>query len=332
MDGISWKCVKKLQKIDSALIDSLIESRKIKTIDPRDVLTPLTRVIFKLGTEWYPGFFVCFTKERIRIHKPIGNLSLKINKRHVVLSKNQVWIPSSSPSFSTPSSSSSEKNSLPLLPEKKRLKTLIAKPIFFSLEGTESENESENEKEKESEPEKEKENEPEKDEFNFERDFSLFQKFMIRDMVEKLGTRRTDFVDWYYHTYTKHALREHPSEFDIEPLETAYKITEFLQKIQVRYPEVWREKNGPLMFILEEREMEKEVPFEFQAKTLYDVIGVSKNATQEEIKRAYRIKARELHPDKNPNNPKAQQQFQVLQECYDILKDEIKRYAYDTSF
>ncbi len=61
----------------------------------------------------------------------------------------------------------------------------------------------------------------------------------------------------------------------------------------------------------------------------YEVLGVSRNASEDEIKRAYRKLAKQHHPDRNPNNPKAEAKFKEVQEAYDVLGDRSKRAQYD---
>ena len=61
----------------------------------------------------------------------------------------------------------------------------------------------------------------------------------------------------------------------------------------------------------------------------YEVLGVSKSASPEELKRAYRKLAMKHHPDRNPSDKSAEQKFKEINEAYDILKDDQKRAAYD---
>src|ERR671927_1413910 len=65
------------------------------------------------------------------------------------------------------------------------------------------------------------------------------------------------------------------------------------------------------------------------AKTLYDTLGVSKSASQDEIKKAYRKLARQYHPDKNPGDKAAEERFKEVQAAYDVLSDPEKRKQYD---
>jgi molecular chaperone DnaJ len=61
----------------------------------------------------------------------------------------------------------------------------------------------------------------------------------------------------------------------------------------------------------------------------YDILGVSKSASQDEIKKAYRKQALKFHPDKNPGDKEAERKFKEAAEAYEVLRDEQKRQRYD---
>ena len=61
----------------------------------------------------------------------------------------------------------------------------------------------------------------------------------------------------------------------------------------------------------------------------YDVLEISRSATAEEIKKAYRKKALQFHPDKNPGDAEAEKRFKEVSEAYEVLNDEKKRQIYD---
>ncbi|HSI27181.1 MAG TPA: DnaJ domain-containing protein, partial [Aeromicrobium sp.] len=64
-------------------------------------------------------------------------------------------------------------------------------------------------------------------------------------------------------------------------------------------------------------------------KDFYKVLGVTKNASQADIKKAYRKLARDNHPDSNPGNKAAEERFKEISEAYSVLSSEKKRKEYD---
>src|SRR2546430_16410271 len=66
-----------------------------------------------------------------------------------------------------------------------------------------------------------------------------------------------------------------------------------------------------------------------EKRDCYEVLSVSRTASEEEVKRSYRKLAVKYHPDKNPDDPHAEEKFKELGEAYDVLMDADKRAAYD---
>ena len=64
-------------------------------------------------------------------------------------------------------------------------------------------------------------------------------------------------------------------------------------------------------------------------KDYYEVLGIDKNAGADQIKKAYRKKAIEYHPDKNPGDKDAEEKFKLAAEAYEVLSDPNKKARYD---
>jgi curved DNA-binding protein CbpA len=67
-------------------------------------------------------------------------------------------------------------------------------------------------------------------------------------------------------------------------------------------------------------------------KDLYQLLGLTKEASEEDIQRAHRKLVREYHPDANPEDPRAEERFKAVQQAYEVLSDDNKRREYDKRF
>ena len=65
-------------------------------------------------------------------------------------------------------------------------------------------------------------------------------------------------------------------------------------------------------------------------RDFYDILGVNRDANDDDIKKSYRKLAMKFHPDRNPDNPKAEERFKEAKEAYEVLSDPKKRPAYDS--
>ena len=66
-----------------------------------------------------------------------------------------------------------------------------------------------------------------------------------------------------------------------------------------------------------------------EKRDYYEVLGVDKSASEDEIKRAYKKMARKYHPDLNPDNKEAEEKFKEVNEAYEVLSDANKKARYD---
>ena len=68
------------------------------------------------------------------------------------------------------------------------------------------------------------------------------------------------------------------------------------------------------------------------SESFYNILGVNEKSSKEEIKKAYRTLSMKYHPDKNPGNTESVSKFQKINEAYETLGDEQKKYEYDSIF
>src|SRR5213593_4334218 len=87
---------------------------------------------------------------------------------------------------------------------------------------------------------------------------------------------------------------------------------------------------GPIVLRLSDRSNScAKTPAPMAEKDYYDILGVKKTATDDELKKAYRTLAKKYHPDKNKGNKEAENKFKEISEAYAVLSDKEKREQYD---
>ena len=69
-----------------------------------------------------------------------------------------------------------------------------------------------------------------------------------------------------------------------------------------------------------------------ETKDPYKALGLSREASQEDIRKAHRKLVRKYHPDANPEDPRAEERFKEIQQAYEVLSDDNKRWEYDKRF
>lgn len=199
---------RKIETIPEKTVAKRCAAGDLVPVKRDDPLVPLvSKLVYKVGSEWFSGVFIAFTEKKIRVHKASGIITIKPNKRHSVLFLNQVYL-------DITNEEASVLHPLPLPSSSTTIKDAIAERYaLFDLFSTPS----------------------------FDRDFTPFQQFMVKDMIKKcFSSTPDDFLKWYDLTYTQPALlpKVHP-RFRIKPLKTPQEICEFLMGIERMYPAEW---------------------------------------------------------------------------------------------
>ena len=142
----------------------------------------------------------------------------------------------------------------------------------------------------------------------------------LESLLERNGVKEID-TDGAFDPHVHEALLAQPSEADegsvIDVVQKGYTLGDRV----VRPARVVVAAAPPQPLEPDRRQM---------ADTLYETLGVPKNASQDEIKKAYRKLARKYHPDANGGDKKAEERFKEVQHAYDVLSDAEKRKQYDT--
>lgn len=161
----------------------------------------------------------------------------------------------------------------------------------------------------------------------------IFAGFVISDAINAKGrwTVQVDVIAYHKGGFLRTRWQRKIKKFANSPSYTVWVLPETVQgKQQRQHPPVSdkvKKRRQRVAFINSGVYSQKRS----KRGKYYEVLGITQAATPDEVKRAYRRMAMKYHPDKNPDNKKAEAMFKDVAEAYNVLSDMDKRKVYDNS-